>query len=81
MYAILLAMLTTTHDNTSNFNLEEVMQKLELTTKNLFKWLKNNHMKANVDKCHLPVTRDTDVTTKIGEFNVKNSREDVLVSK
>ena len=25
------------------------------------------------------VTRDTDVTTKIGEFNVKNSREENLL--
>ena len=35
-------------------------------------------MKANADKCHLLVTRDTDVTTKIGEFDVKNSREEKL---
>ena len=63
---------------TSDFNLEEVIQKLELTTNNLFEWFKNNHMKDNADKCHLLVTRDTDVTTKIGEFDVKNSREEKL---
>ena len=33
-------------------------------------------MKANANKCHLLVTRDTDVTSKIGEFDVKNSREE-----
>ena len=39
-------------------------------------------MKANADKCHLLVTRDTDVTAKIGEFDVKNRREEnFLVSK
>ena len=64
---------------TSNFNLEEVLQKLELTTNNLFEWFKNNHMKANTDKCHLVVTRDIDVTFKIGEFDVKNSREEKLL--
>ena len=64
---------------TSDFNLEEVIQKLELTTNNLFEWFKNNHMKANADKCHLLVTRDTDVTAEIGEFDVKNSREDKLL--
>ena len=64
---------------TSDFNLEEVIQKLELTTNNLFEWFKNNHMKANADKCHLLVTRDTDVTAKIGEFDVKNSREEKLL--
>ena len=36
-------------------------------------------MKANADKCHLLVTRDTDVTAKIGEFDVKNSREEKLL--
>ena len=61
---------------TSDFNLEEVIQKLELTNNNFFEWLKNNRMKANADKCHLLVTRDTDVTTKIQEFDVKNSREE-----
>ena len=61
---------------TSDFNLEEVIQKLELTTNNLFEWFKNNHMKANADKCHLLVTRDTDVTAKIGELDVKNGREE-----
>ena len=65
---------------TSNFNLEEVMQKLELTTNNLFEWFKANHMKANAGKCHVLVTRDTDVTAKIGgELDVKNSREEKLL--
>ena len=36
-------------------------------------------MKANANKCHLLVTRDTDVTAKIGEFDVKNSREEKLL--
>ena len=64
---------------TSDFNLEEVIQKLELTTNNLLEWFKNNHMKANADKCHLLVTRDTDVIAKIEEFGVKNSRGEKLL--
>ena len=36
-------------------------------------------MKTNADKYHLLVTRDTDVITKIGEFDVKNSREEKLL--
>ena len=36
-------------------------------------------MKANADKCHLLVTRDTDVTAKIGKLDVKNSREEKLL--
>ena len=64
---------------TSDFNLEEVIQKLELTTSNLFEWFINNHMKAYAYKCHLLVSRDTDVTAKIREFVVKNSREEKLL--
>ena len=60
-----------------DFNLEEVIQKLELTTNNLFEWFKNNHMKANADK--LLVARDRDVAVKVGEFDVKNSREEKLL--
>ena len=37
-------------------------------------------MKANADKCHLLVTRDTDVTAKIGELDVKNSMEEKLLA-
>ena len=67
---------------TSDFNLREVIQKLELITNNLFEWFKNNHMKANADKCHLLVARDTDVTAKIGDFNVKIAgKKNFLVSK
>ena len=36
-------------------------------------------MKANSDKYHLLVTRDTDVIAKIGKFDVKNSREEKLL--
>ena len=59
---------------TSDFNLAEVIQKLELITNNLFECFKNNHMKANADRCHLLVTRNANVTAKIGKFDVKNSR-------
>ena len=67
----------TTH--TSDLNLEEVTQKLQLITNNLFEWSKNNHMKDNADKCQLLVTRDTDVIAKIGDLDVKNSREEKLL--
>ena len=64
---------------TSDFNWEEVKQKLEWTTDNLFEWFKNNHIKSKADKCQSLVTRDTDVTVKIGEFDVKNSKEEELL--
>ena len=36
-------------------------------------------MKVNAYKYHLLVTRDTDLTAKIGEFDVKNSRKEKLL--
>ena len=36
-------------------------------------------MKASTDKCHLLVTRDTDIAAKIGEFGVKSTREEKLL--
>ena len=67
---------------TSDFNLEEVIQKLELTTNNLFEWFKNNHMKVNADKCHFLVTRDTNVTAKMENLTLKIAvKKNFLVSK
>ena len=74
-FTILICDIASYADNntpyTSDFNLEEVIWKLELTTNNLFEWFKNNHMKANADKCHFLVTRDTDETAKIGDLMLK----------
>ena len=50
-----------------------------MITNNLFEWFNSNHMKAKADKCHLLITRDTDVTAKIEEFDVKNNREEKLL--
>ena len=61
---------------TSDCNLEEVIQKTKLITNNLFEWFKSNYRKVNADKCQLLVTRDIDITAKIGEFDVKNSKEE-----
>ena len=55
---------------TRDFNLEEVIQKLDLITSSLFEWFKNNHIKTDADMCHLLVTRDTDITSKIRQFDV-----------
>ena len=41
--------------------------------------VQRNHMKANTDKSHFLVTEDTDVTVKVGEFNVKNNRKENLL--
>ena len=33
-------------------------------------------MKAHADKCHLLITRDTNLTAKIGQFDIVNSKEE-----
>ena len=57
-------------DNTpyaSSSNLDAVINKLEESTNKLFQWFRNNHMKANADKCHLLVTGNYEVSA-INEF-------------
>ena len=61
---------------TSDFSLEQIIQKLKLITNILLEQFKNNHMKTNADKCHSLVIRDTYVPAEIGEFDVENIREE-----
>ena len=54
-----------TDDNTpyaSNSNLDTLINKLEKSNNNLFQWFRNNHMKANADKCHLLVAGNYEVS-------------------
>ena len=53
---------------TSSSNLDIVINKLEESTNNPFQWFKNNHVKANADKCHLLVTSNYEVSANINEF-------------
>ena len=65
-------------DNTpyaSSSNLDALINKLEESTNNLFQWFRNNHMKANADKCHLLVTRNYEVPANINEFEIKSSKK------
>ena len=45
------------------------------STNNLFQWFKNNHMKANADKCHVPFTGKNDVSANINEFETESSKK------
>ena len=69
-------------DNTrycSSFSLDKVITKLEACTNNLFKWFRENHMKANADKCHLLVTTNGAVSANMGEFVINKSNEEKLL--
>ena len=56
---------------TGSFNLEKIIKKIELSTNNLFRLLNDNHMLAN----HLLFNRDSNLAVKIGEFDIKSSKE------
>ena len=64
---------------TSDISLNLVLEKLESSTHDLFRWFKENHMKANPDKCHLLVTTNTLTSVNINGFQIKNSTEERLL--
>ena len=69
-------------DNTpsvSSSNLDALINKLEESTNNLFQWFRNNHRKANADKCHLMVTSNYEVSTSINEFEIESSKNEKLL--
>ena len=69
-------------DNTpyaSSSNLDALINKLEESTNNLFQWFRNNHMKANADKCHLLVTGNYEVSANINEFEIESSKKAKLL--
>ena len=59
----------------SSSNLDAVINKLEESTNNLFQWSRNNHLKANADKCHLLVTGNYEVSANINEFEIESSKK------
>ena len=70
------------NDNTPynfDFNLDNVISYLEKSTNSLLKWFRENHMKANIDKCHLSVSSDEGCTAMIEDFSIKNSTEEKLL--
>ena len=66
-------------DNTPYASSSNLINKLEESTNNLFQWFRNNHMKANADKCHLLVTGNNEVSVKINEFEIESSKKEKLL--
>ena len=64
---------------TSDINLNLVLEKLESSTHDLFRWFKENHMKANPDKCYLLETTNALTSVKINGFQITNSNEEKLI--
>ena len=60
-------------DNTPynfHFSLDNVISNLEKPTNSLLNWFRENHMKANADKCHLLVSSNESCTANIEDFSI-----------
>ena len=69
-------------DNTpyvSANNMGGVINSLEEASEILFKWLNDNLMKINADKCYLLVSINNTVKIKIGDFDITNSNSEKLL--
>ena len=62
-----------------DFSLDNVIRNLKKSTNFLLNWFRENHMKANADKCHLLVSSNESCTVKIEDFSFKNSTEEKLL--
>ena len=48
-----------------DLELDKVIESLEKNIDKLFHWFSDNFLKANLDKCHLPINTDENVALKI----------------
>ena len=63
-------------------DINDVIASLEKAKKALFEWFENNVLKSNADKCHLLVSSSDAVSTRVSEYDIKNSEcEKLLVVK
>ena len=60
-------------------NIDNVIASLEQVSDALFNWFKNNCLKNNVDKCHVLVSMNKPVGTKIGDYTIDNSECEKLL--
>ena len=63
---------------TSDISLYLVLDKLERSTLDLFRWFKENHMKANSDKCHLLMITNALTSVNINGFQITNTTKEKL---
>ena len=43
---------------------------------NLFQWFRNNHVKANTDKCHFLVTGNYGASENVNEFEIEGNKKE-----
>ena len=64
---------------TSDISLNLVLEKLESLTHDLLRWFKENHMKANANKCHLLMTTNAVTSININGFQITNGTKKKLL--
>ena len=57
----------------------EVVKNLTNITQKLFTWFANNHMKANLSKCHLLLSTQEEANIQIANTTIKNSKSQKLL--
>ena len=69
-------------DNTpyvTECNIEIILKKLESCGSTLFKWFKENYLKANADKCHVLLTTRDQTSMNLEGCDIPNSQEERLL--
>ena len=60
-------------------NIDNVTASLEQVSYALFNWFKNNHLKNNIDKCHVLVSTNKPIGIKVGDYTIDNSECEKLL--
>ena len=55
------------------YSIDNVIKSLEDDYINLFKWLLDNQMQANRNKCHPITSKESCINLKIGNIHIENS--------
>ena len=70
-------------DNTSlviRDNIKDLISAFEEIGEKLLTWVSKNEMKLKADKCHLLLNTQENYVLKMGNFNIKNSFSEKLLS-
>ena len=59
---------------------KEVFKSLKEESDELFYWFADHQMKANRDKCHLLTSSSVEVSLYAGNYNIKGSKYEELLS-
>ena len=61
-------------------NRKLIIEELEKPSSIFFKWLRTNHMKINIDKSHLLLSGNTQLTSNIDNSLITSEKEQMLLS-